>query len=135
MRTGTGGWALAAAVALLAAVRPAGGAEVLPAEAVPVEVGSVAMDAGGVVTGTLTNRTARTVRDVRLLVRYGWLWRDERAPHGESPGRAAYHTVPGEIPPGGTLRFVYRPETPLPARDDGRFVPAVEVVGFAEVGS
>lgn len=125
---------LATAVALLVAARGAAAVEVLSAERVPVEAGSVAMDADGVVTGTLTNRTARTVREVRLLVRYGWLWRDERAPHGESPGRSAYYTVPGEIPPGGTLRFEYRPATPLPVRDDGRFVPAVEVVGFAEVG-
>ena len=88
----------------------------------------------GVVTGTLANRSGRTLREVKLLVRYAWLWNDERAPQRDNPGRSDYTTVAGEIPPHGTLPFVYRPEPPLPKRTDGRFDPSVQVVGFTEVG-
>jgi len=88
----------------------------------------------GVVTGTLVNRTGRTLREVKLLVRYAWLWKDERTPRRDNPGRSAYYVVPGEIPPHGSLPFVYRPEPPLPQRTDGRFEPSVEVVGVTEVG-
>jgi len=38
------------------------------------------------------------------------------------------------LPPGGTVEFSYRPEPPLPGRDDGRFETTVDVVGWMEVG-
>lgn len=88
----------------------------------------------GVVNGTLANRTGRALRDVKILVRYAWLWKNERAPQRDNPGRSYYTIVAGEVPSHGTLTFVYRPEPPLPQRTDGRFDPSVEVVGFTEVG-
>ena len=88
----------------------------------------------GTVTGVLVDRSTRLVRDVRLLIRHNWLWKDERHPGEDSPGRVAYHIVPADIPPGGNVEFRYRPDPPLPARSDGRFETTVEAVGVTEVG-
>ncbi len=74
---------------------------------------------GDVVSGELVNTSHHLVRDVRLLVRHTWLWDQERAPGEDSPGRAAYHTIPESIPPGGHLSFNVHPAPPLPARSDG----------------
>jgi hypothetical protein len=89
---------------------------------------------GGVVSGVLVNNSRRLLRDVRLLVRHTWLWKDERAPRRDNPGRSEYYTVAGDLPAGGTLPFRYQPAPPLPARADGHFETSVEVVGFTEVG-
>jgi hypothetical protein len=83
-----------------------------------------------VVTGTVVNATPQPVRDVRLLVRDDWLWRNERHPGTDNPGRAATVTLREEIPPGSRVRFTYRRDTPLPARGDGRFETDVDVLGF-----
>ena len=93
----------------------------------------VARDDGGV-TGVVVNRSTRLVRDVRLLIRHGWLWKNERHPGDDSPGRVAYHLVPADVPPGGNIEFRYHPDPPLPDRSDGRFETTVEVVGSTEVG-
>jgi hypothetical protein len=83
-----------------------------------------------VVTGTVVNATPEPVRDVRLLVRDDWLWRNERHPGDDNPGRAATLTLREEIPPGSRVRFTYRRDAPLAARGDGRFETAVDVLGF-----
>ena len=88
----------------------------------------------GVVTGVLVNRSTRLVRDVRLLVRHTWLWKNELHPGEESPGRVAYHLVPVDVPPAGSVEFRYHPDPPLPERSDGRFETTVEVVGLTEIG-
>jgi len=88
----------------------------------------------GVVTGVLVNRSSRIVRDVRLLVHHTWLWNHEFTPGEESPGRVAYHIVPADIPPAGSVEFRYQPNPPLPDRSDGRFETSVEVVGVTEIG-
>jgi len=88
---------------------------------------------GGDVSGVLVNTSGgKDVRDVELLIRYDWLWKNEFRPGEDNPGRAVYYTVPGEIPPGGQTTFTYRADPPLPARSDGRFNTSVEVVGFVE---
>jgi hypothetical protein len=86
------------------------------------------------VTGTIVNLSHRALRDVRLLIRHAWLWRDERNPGHDNPGRTEAHIVPEEIPAGGTYRLAYTISPPLPDRNDGRFVTTVEIVGFTEVG-
>ncbi len=88
----------------------------------------------GAVSGLLTNTSPRLVRDIRLLIRHRWLWRNEKTPGTDNPGRAEYHTVRENIPPEVSVKFSYRPNRPLPVRDDGYFQTSVEVVGFAEVG-
>ena len=86
----------------------------------------------GAVSGVLANTSGHRVQEVRLLIRYEWLWRDEFHPGSDSPGTASYYVVPEEIPPGGTVSFSYRPDPPLPRRSDGTFQTAVEVDGLLE---
>lgn len=85
------------------------------------------------VSGTVVNRSPRSVREVRLQITYAWMWNDERHPGSNAPGRTEYYTLAAEIPTGGSAPFTYRPTTPLPTRSDGRFVPSVSVVGVTEV--
>jgi hypothetical protein len=87
----------------------------------------------GVVSGELRNNSSNLVRDVQLLIRYEWLWRNEFHPGTDDPGSSVYYNVPGEIPPGGTARFQYTPNPPLPKRTDGSFQISVSVAGFTEV--
>jgi len=87
----------------------------------------------GTLDGTLVNRSDALVRNIRLLIRYDWVWKDERNPGPESPGRSFYHTVDSDIPAFGTISFHYEPTPPLPNRSDGRFVASVEVARFTQV--
>jgi hypothetical protein len=87
----------------------------------------------GVVSGELRNNSSNLVRDVQLLIRYEWLWRNEFHPGTDDPGSSVYYNVPGEIPPGGTARFQYTPNPPLPKRTDGSFQISASVAGFTEV--
>jgi hypothetical protein len=87
----------------------------------------------GVVSGELRNNSSNLVRDVQLLIRYEWLWKNEFHPGKDDPGSSVYYNVPGEIPPGGTARFQYTPNPPLPKRTDGSFQISVSVAGFTEV--
>jgi hypothetical protein len=88
----------------------------------------------GVVSGTLVNLSRKALRDVRLLVRHTWFWKNEQKPGDDSPGRVDYYTARGELRPDGSVEFTYRPEPPLPERDDGHFETTVEVVGWTEIG-
>ena len=85
------------------------------------------------VSGTVVNRSKRPLREVRLQITYAWMWNDEYHPGSDAPGRTEYYTLAAEIPPGGSAPFTYRPNTPLPTRKDGRFIPSVSVVGVTEV--
>jgi hypothetical protein len=87
----------------------------------------------GVVSGEIRNNSSNIVRDLQLLIRYTWLWNNEFKPGKDDPGRSVYYTVPGEIPPKGTMRFQYTPDPPLPKRTDGHFIVSVSVAGFMQV--
>lgn len=93
------------------------------------------VETGGTVSGTLVNRGGATLRNVRLLIRYAWLWNDERNPgeDGDNPGFAVYHVVPDEIPAGRTISFSYTPVQSLPMREDGRFDVEAKISGFTRV--
>jgi len=99
-----------------------------------VELHKVRIQKNGTVTGWVVNKSDHPVRDVRLLIRHAWLWRDELHPGTNNPGRSAYYSVRMEVPPGNGTPFVYRPKPPLPSRRDGWFQTSAEVVGFVEVG-
>ncbi len=86
----------------------------------------------GVASGVLINNAQGTVRDVKLLVREQWYWRNEFRPGAESPGRSGYVTIDGAIPPGGRFPFSFEVE-PNPARADGHFETEVEVVAYTEI--
>ena len=92
-----------------------------------VEVRDVRMAADGTVTGVVANRSDHALRDLRLRVDYEFLWDKERSPGAVSPGRIETADVPGPIRPGGTAEFTHAPSEPLPARNDGRFQPHVDV--------
>ena len=98
----------------------------------PVQVTSATFD-GDTVSGTVINRGADEVRDIRLLVDIAFLWKDETKPGDVNPGRAAVFTVAGPLPPQGRLSFDFRPEPPLEERTDGRYQPKVRVTGYQTV--
>jgi len=87
----------------------------------------------GVVSGELVNKSSRSIRDVQLLIRYTWLWKNEMHPGQDELSDAVYYTVEGDIPAGGSKPFTYRPASPLPARADGHFDVAVSIAGFTEI--
>jgi hypothetical protein len=86
------------------------------------------------VSGVIVNKSPRVLRDVKLMIRHAWLWKNERHPGDDNPGRAEYYTVPGEVAAGGSLPFTYHLEQPLPERTDGHFVTSADVISFTEVG-
>ena len=90
--------------------------------------------ANGVVRGELVNSTAAEVSDVHLLIRYVWLWKNERNPGDDNPGRSEYDVVEGPIAPGARASFEHTPSPPLPVkRSDGRFQVEAVVVGLTQV--
>ena len=85
----------------------------------------------GEVTGTIANKTGDQLENIRLLVSDQFLWRNERHPGPDSPSNAYALTVPGPIPPRGSVRFRFERAASLPDRPDGRFdteVSAIELV-------
>ncbi len=86
----------------------------------------------GAVSGVVVNNTGHEIQNVKLLVRYDWLWANEFSPGQDSPGRAIVHTLEEDIPPGGQVPFTYHPESPLPQRSDGRFLTSVVVLGYTQ---
>src|SRR3990170_8148154 len=87
----------------------------------------------GEVSGEIVNYSPRTLRDVELLVRHVWHWKNEFRPGNDNPGVASYYAVVEEIPPGGSVPFTYRQLSPLESRADGQFETMVSVAGFTEV--
>ena len=87
----------------------------------------------GEVSGEVVNNSPATLRDVQLLILYSWLWKNEFHPGKDGPGRAVYHTIDKEIPPGQSAQFNYKPSPPLPERKDGYFDISTKVVGFTQV--
>lgn len=86
----------------------------------------------GAVSGVVVNNTGHEIQNVKLLVRYDWLWANEFSPGQDSPGRAIVHTLEEDIPPGGQVPFTYHPELPLPQRSDGHFQTSVVVLGYTQ---
>jgi hypothetical protein len=94
----------------------------------------VAAQADGTVTGEIRNNSKNTVRDVQLFIRHTFLWKDEFHPGKESPSRASYPTISGDIAPGALLPFKFTPTPPLPKHKDGLFErPSVSIAGFTQV--
>ena len=85
------------------------------------------------VAGTLVNNSTRQVDEVHLLVNHMFLWKNERNPGKNNPGRTDYYRVVKPIPPGAALSFEYKPSPPLPKRSDGKYVTTIEVTSFSEV--
>ena len=89
----------------------------------------------GSISGVLVNKTARQLRDIRLMVHHTWHWKDELHPGDDSPGRVEYYTVTEPLDANGTANFRYKPSPPLPVeRTDGSFATTIDVVGYTEIG-
>src|SRR5215469_6049011 len=73
-----------------------------------VDVRNVGADPNGAVSGTILNRTGLTVRDVKLMIDYTWVWGNDFRPGEDSPGRTVYITAPADIPPHGQGSFSYQ---------------------------
>jgi hypothetical protein len=58
----------------------------------PIAIANVSRR-GTAVVGTLTNRSADEIHDIRLLIDIPFLWANEVKPGEESPGRASVLTV------------------------------------------
>lgn len=88
---------------------------------------------GNVVSGELINMSPHRVRDVELLIRNVWHWRNEFRPGANPPGSADFYTVRAEIPSGATERFTYTLALPPSTGSDGDFETVVTVAGFTEI--
>lgn len=132
---------LAVAVALcglLCLGRTVGGAADLTVDDARAQPAGINVEAvnltGGVVRGRIANSSTAEVRDVHLLIRYVWMWKNERNPGDDNPGRSEYDVVEGPIAPGTSMTFEHTPSPPLPLhRTDGRFQVDVTVVGLTQV--
>jgi hypothetical protein len=96
-----------------------------------VNLRNVSSTEAGDVSGEVVNNSKQTLRDVRLQILYSWRWTNEYEPGKDDPGKAIYHVLDKEIPPGQTVRFHYQPSPPFASRDDGQFNIGVKIVGFA----
>ena len=115
--------------------RPASAASLSSSEAAGrvVSLRNVMSTEAGEVSGEVVNNSKQTLRDVRLQILYSWRWKNEYQPGKDDPGKAIYHVLQQEIPPGQTVRFNYEPSPPFASREDGQFDIGVKVVGFAQV--
>ena len=115
--------------------RPATAASLSSSEAAGrvVSLRNVMSTEAGEVSGEVVNNSKQTLRDVRLQILYSWRWKNEYQPGKDDPGKAIYHVLEQEIPPGQTVRFKYEPSPPFASREDGQFDIGVKVVGFAQV--
>jgi len=86
-----------------------------------------------VVSGEIVNRSRREVRNVELLIRHIWHWKNEFQPGSDELGTASYYTVERIIPVGAAIPFTYRQGATSSARTDGQYETVVSVAGFTEV--
>jgi hypothetical protein len=133
---------LVSLVAVLGLCVPAGAADIrVEKEAVVdpqqlarlVEVADVQTQDGGDVTGTVVNRSANPVREVKLAIQYVWLWKNEMHPGQDDPGHTDFYVLADEIPPGGRVRFTYRPRELLPRRSDGHFEVEARALSLVQI--
>lgn len=86
------------------------------------------------ISGVIANKTPHTIKDVQLMIQYHWLWKDERNPGHDSPGRTVIIPLnEQQLEPGESQPFSYTPQFSLPSRDDGYFMPEVDVAAFTTV--
>ena len=86
------------------------------------------------ISGVIANKTPHTIKDVQLMIQYHWLWKDERNPGHDSPGRTVIiPLIEQQLEPGESHQFSYTPEFSLPSRNDGYFMPEVDVAAFTTV--
>lgn len=86
------------------------------------------------ISGVIANKTPHTIKDVQLMIQYHWLWKDERNPGHDSPGRTVIIPLnEQQLEPGESQPFSYTPQFSLPSRNDGYFMPEIDVAAFTTV--
>lgn len=85
------------------------------------------------IAGRVTNKTPHTIKDVQLMIQYHWLWLNEQNPGQDSPGRTVIIPLNEQFEPGESHSFSYTPQFALPSRNDGYFMPEVDVAGFTTI--
>jgi hypothetical protein len=107
----------------------------LPQEEVgrTVSLRNVVSTPEGNVSGEIMNNSNQTLRDIQLQILYSWRWKNEYHPGKDDPGMAHNYFLQGEIPPGRTAGFEYKPSPPIAARTDGYYDITVKITGFAQV--
>ena len=98
-----------------------------------VELQDVSAQPNGSISGKLANRTSYVIRDVKLMIDYAWIWRNDFKPGADSPGRTMYTTVQGDIAPHAESNFSFEPSPPLSSAGDGHFKPEVRIVGYTQM--
>jgi hypothetical protein len=98
-----------------------------------VTLSNVSVDPNGNVSGAIVNRSDLTIRQVKLMVSYTWIWSNDFRPGEDSPGRTFYLTAPADIPPHAQGSFTYQPSPPLPSQAGGHFRPSVQIVGYTRM--
>lgn len=81
-------------------------------------------------TGTVTNHGDVPVTEIKVLVSYGWLWKDDRRTDEASPGWTETHTLPLRLEAGQSEPFAIAHERARPQRDDGELILSYKVLGF-----
>lgn len=97
-----------------------------------IEIRNLKYDVG-VISGEIVNHSRYEVRNVELLIRNIWQWKNEFQPGSDDLGTASYYTVEGMIPAGATAPFTYRVRATPTVRTDGQHETVVSVVGFSEI--
>ncbi len=87
----------------------------------------------GVISGKLVNKSRRAIRDVELLVRHSWVWKNEFRPGEDKRSHADYYTVKTIIDPGQEFPFRYELPRALSSSPDGYFETTVSIAGFTEI--
>jgi hypothetical protein len=100
----------------------------------PITLQNVELE-GDVISGEVVNHAKHAVRDVNVLIRHAFVWRNEFRPGNDDPSRAEYYTVAGEISAGSSKHFSIHLAEPLPTRRDGSFVTRAQVAGYTDVGA
>jgi hypothetical protein len=85
------------------------------------------------ISGVIANKTPHAIKDVQLMIQYHWLWKNERDPGRDSPGRTVIIPLNEQLEPGESHPFSYTPQFSLSSRNDGYFMPEVDVAAFTAV--
>jgi len=97
-----------------------------------IEVRNLKSDVG-VISGEIVNHSRYEVRNVELLIRNSWKWRNEFQPGNDDLGTASYYMIERMIPAGAAAPFTYRVGATPTVRPDGQHETVVTVVGFSEI--
>lgn len=85
------------------------------------------------ISAEVVNKTANVIREVQLLVRHIWHWKDEFRPGKASPGEAVFYDLKRELEPGKSMTFNDSPPSLPPREKEGHFEVVVSDASFTEV--